>query len=271
MKLRTVQPVSEIAPYIALFWIFESDAGLPADDSRIVIPNGTSKIIVPVRNALYTPLNDREYESKEQKIHFSGVWDKPTVISSMQSFTCTIGIDLTPKGTARLFPFNMKECKNLVFSLEDLFGSTGHNTEEELANIESLDGKVAFLQQLLARYIHGNKRQNVVFDFCIDEINRSKGMTEIKTLEKKTGYSSRYLDMIFNDCIGLSPKTYSGIVRFNHFYTQYARTGAADFYSELLYEFYYDQSHFIKEFKRFTSYSPKQFAKTDHQFGKLFL
>jgi AraC-like DNA-binding protein len=268
MKIEFVKPNPEIAEFIAQFWVFECDFGLPVHDSRIIVPNATSKIIIPLKNSLYTHVNNAEFETKEQKIHFTGLWNKPTVISSTASYTGTIGIDLTAKGSAKLFAFSMKEFKNTIFTFEDIFGSTGANLQEQLANHERIEEKIAFLQIFLADFLKKSKRQNAIFDYCIDEIRMSNGLITIKELERKTGYSKRYLDMIFDDCAGLSPKTLSGIMRFNVFYEQWAAQGVPDFYSEMLYDFYYDQSHFIKEFKRFSGHSPKQFSQIGNDFGK---
>jgi AraC-like DNA-binding protein len=84
------------------------------------------------------------------------------------------------------------------------------------------------------------------------------------------GYSKRYLDMLFKDHLGISPKTYSGIVRFQSFYKLWANTDNTNFYADNVYEMYYDQAHFIKEFKKYTGHSPKQYANLKNDFGKIF-
>jgi hypothetical protein len=73
MRIEFVKPKQEIAQYIKLFWIFECDFGLPLLDSRIIVPNGTSKIIIPLKNSLYTNINEKEFETKEHKIHLTGL------------------------------------------------------------------------------------------------------------------------------------------------------------------------------------------------------
>jgi AraC-like DNA-binding protein len=271
MKIKFIKPKSEIAQYVDLFWVFECDFGLPVFDSRIVVPNGTSKIIIPLKNSIYTHVNEKEFETKEQKIHLTGLWDKPTVISSHSSYTGTIGIDFTPIGTSALFPFSMKEFKNSIFTFEDIFGNFGQNLQEQLANLEDIEAKTELIQNFIITLLKKTKRQNSIFNYCVNEIKKNKGLLEIKELERKTGYSKRYLDMIFKDCIGISPKTLTGIVRFNVFYYQWSKQGVPDFYTNFLYDFYYDQSHFIKEFKRFSGHTPKQFTSIGNEFGRLFM
>jgi hypothetical protein len=44
----------------------------------------------------------------------------------------------------------------------------------------------------------------------------------------------------------------------------------AGFSDDDLYDYYYDQAHFIKEFKRFTGYTPQRYAELGNEFGKAF-
>jgi len=88
-------------------------------------------------------------------------------------------------------------------------------------------------------------------------------------LERKTGYSGRWLYEKFIEKVGLSPKSFS-VVRFMEFYENWAKKPGADFFNENIYDYFYDQSHFIKEVKRFTGLSPLKFVKSGNEFGKIF-
>ena len=91
-----------------------------------------------------------------------------------------------------------------------------------------------------------------------------QGLTTIKQLEKKTGYSKRYLDMLFKNHLGISPKKLATIQRFQHFYKHFEGDNID------IYDLYYDQSHFINEFKRYTGLTPHQYSKMNNDFGRHF-
>jgi AraC-like DNA-binding protein len=95
-------------------------------------------------------------------------------------------------------------------------------------------------------------------------------MLEIKSLEKKTGYSHRYLDMLFREHLGISPKTYSTILRFQAYYKDWSKDSTSYFHKDKILELYYDQAHFIKEFKRYTGQTPTQLARFKNDFGQNF-
>ena len=70
--------------------------------------------------------------------------------------------------------------------------------------------------------------------------------------------------------VGLSPKSLSSVIRFMQFYEQWAKNPGADFFKNDMYNYFYDQAHFIKEFKRFTGLSPLKFTKSENEFGRVF-
>src|SRR5262249_5975847 len=86
------------------------------------------------------------------------------------------------------------------------------------------------------------------------------GLISIRQLERETGYTRRYLEMLFKSHVGLSPTVLAGIFRFQKFYVRWAEGLRFDELKDELYDYYYDQAHFTKEFKRMTSFSPERFA-----------
>ncbi len=270
MILKRIIPCLELQPYIDTFWVYENDFGVPTDDSRVIAPNGKAKFIYSYLNGLSTIENGIQTDYKEQDIFFIGIWDKPVTLTSKARITGTIGIELTPNGLHRFTRLSAFEILNKIYSFTDIYGLAGRDLLERLANIISIEEKINALQNFLVNIITLTNRNNNLIDFSVSLIKNSSGLVTIKELEEKMGYSRRYLDMLFKDHLGISPKTYSGIVRFQSFYNLWANSNDSDFYSHNLYELYYDQAHFIKEFKKYTGHSPKQYAHLKNDFGKIF-
>ena len=102
------------------------------------------------------------------------------------------------------------------------------------------------------------------------KIKASKGKITIKELERKTGYSSRWLNMKFIDKLGVSPKSLTSIIRFKQYFDALSNNAEKSFMQNEFYDYYYDQSHFLKEFKRFTGLSHAGFEKNKNDFGNFF-
>ncbi len=270
MILKRIVPHPELQPFIDTFWIFESDFGVPTEDTRVIAPNGKAKFIYSYLNGLSTIEDYIQTDYKEHDIFFIGIWDKPVTLTSKATATGTIGIELTPNGLHRFTRLPAFEIVNKIYSFTDIYGVAGRNLIEKLANTPAVDNKVAYIQEFLIDIIRLTNRSNPLIDCSVGLIKKSAGLITIRELQDKMGYSRRYIDMLFKEHVGISPKTYSGIVRFQSFYEHWANTEKEDFYSEDLYNFYYDQAHFIKEFNRYTGHSPKQYAGLKNEFGKIF-
>ena len=52
MNVSFTKPQEQLAPYVASFWVFDSSAGVPITDSRIIVPDGRAKILIPYKNSL---------------------------------------------------------------------------------------------------------------------------------------------------------------------------------------------------------------------------
>jgi len=156
-----------------------------------------------------------------------------------------------------------------IFDSEVLFGRWGRETTEALCNLERVEQKVNFIQDELVRLSRRNQPSNGVVDFCVRTLKLANGRMPIRELQRKTGYTRRYLDILFKTHVGLSPKALAEIFRFQVFYRKWAQGLSYDVLKEDLYDYYYDQAHFSKEFKRMTGHSPLEFmTDVSNEFGR---
>jgi AraC-like DNA-binding protein len=269
MRLSFVQPRPELKPYIESFWVFESPVGMPVTDTSMAAPNGCSKLIIPCENSLVSRADERTQVSHEGGLYFVGNRDTQTTIHSSARKTGFVVIEFSPHGAYPFFGVPMEETVNGLFDAETVFGKWGREVRETLRNLEVVDRKVNFIEDQLVALIRKGPPRNTLIEFCVGALRSSRGRVAIGELERRTGYSRRYLDMLFNRHIGLSPKVLAGIFRFQTFYRKWARGLPYDALKEELYEYYYDQAHFTKEFKKMTGYSPQKFIlEVSNEFGR---
>jgi hypothetical protein len=259
MQFHHIKPHPLLKTYIDKMWVFESSGKMPVDDLKLVVPNGSIKLAVAFRNGIVAAINGRLFSSKEQSISLTGLVDVPVTLDVDEDVaTGTICIEFSARGAYRFFHFSLEEIKNKIYPLNDVLGNIGRQLEEQIANTESVEEKIFVLQQFLIKQLL-LYNEDPVFEYCIDKIQSSKGKITIKELEKKTGYSSRWLNMKFVDKIGVSPKNLSSVTRFKQYYQAFAKPRENPFLKTDFYDYYYDQADFIKAFKRFTGLTPKEF------------
>jgi AraC-like DNA-binding protein len=260
----------ELASYVALVWTFESSGGIPLTDSRLIVPDGRAKIIIPYRGAVSATANGQLMRAKEQQVFLVGIQSNAVTIGSSRANTGSIGVELTAKGLYNLFNLRMHEVANRLVSFEDLFGAWGVQLQQWVGDAEEPEEKIALLQRVLAQLLHKRTKQYSVLDSVLDDITKSHGNIAVHTIQNRTGYSKRYLDMLFKEHVGVSPKAYAGIVRFQRAYQIWMHGQAQTFSRSHLGDYYYDQSHFIKDFKRFTGFTPQRYRAVSNEFGRAF-
>ena len=270
MRLQNIEPHPLLKSYIDKMWLFVSNGKMPVEDLKLVVPNGHIKLSVAFRNGIVASVNGKAFTSKEQNISLTGLVDVPVILDVEEDIaTGTIIVEFSPQGAYRFFQISFNDIKNQIHPLTDILGTVAKQLEEQISNVVSVEGKVNVLQQFLLKQFT-LQAEDSIFEYCVAKINSSKGKITIKELEKKTGYSSRWLNMKFKEKLGISPKNLSTIIRFNQYYNAVANNNEMDFMQNAFYDHYYDQSHFLKEFKRFTGQSHSGFEKTTNDFGKLF-
>lgn len=123
---------------------------------------------------------------------------------------------------------------------------------------DSFQKRVELFEQYCAVYRHDSNPVPAIVAYMLEDIHKHMGKVRIRDLEQKTGYSSRHLEVQFKKHVGIGPKLYSRIIRFQGILDRIQSDGGSD-YCDLAGEAgYCDQAHFINEFKAFSLSTPTQ-------------
>lgn len=255
-RFSPVTPHPLLSPYIAKMWVFESSGRLPALDRKLIVPNANFKLAFTCRNGLVARVGDKTFIQRENELSFTGLVDSAVMLDPQEDAqTDTIVIEFNPLGAYRLFHLSYAEVKNQIVEMANLIGNSAKELQSRLAEASALDLKLQLLQNFLIKRLE-KTAPDPIYDYCINRIVDSKGLISVAELEKKTGYSSRWLHRKFSEHLGTGPKNLSEIVRFKQFYQAYSTGLKPQNLKEYIYHYYYDQSHFLRAFKRFTGFNP---------------
>lgn len=271
MKLSFIEPWALLKGYIDKIWVLETDCGLPQDDMKMLVPDGRMLLLIPVRNGLLGKMGGHDYIANEGQLSLVGVGELPSMVDALTDKALgVIGVDFTAQGAYRFWQWRLKEISNRLYLLTDILGKTVRHIEEKIYNTESMEEKLQIVQQFLYN-LFTIKGSDQVFEYCIKKIKDTKGAITVKELERQTGYSGRWLNRKFEERLGISPKNFASISRFQFYYHALLTNASRILTHKEFYHHYYDESHFIREFRRFTGMPPARLETTVNNFGKLFL
>lgn len=81
MRISFIETLEQLKPYVSSFWVYGSEAGVPAADARIIVPDGTAKIILPLKNPLSASSGQETLRAKEHHVHLAGLSETSTRIT----------------------------------------------------------------------------------------------------------------------------------------------------------------------------------------------
>jgi AraC-like DNA-binding protein len=269
LKISFVKPRSELQPYIESFWVLESPIGLPASATSVAAPNGCSKLIIPYENSIVSVANGRTQVSYAHRMYFVGNRDSATLIRCSAQKTGFVAIEFRPHGAFPIFGVPMSETSNQLWETDCVFGRWSRDVQVTLNDLERIDRKVAYIQDRLILLLRKNHRDTGLVGYCVGALRSADGRISIQELQQRTGYSRRYLDRLFQQHVGLAPKALAEIYRFQRFYRKWAEGLSFDVLKPELYDHYYDQAHFTKDFRKRTGNSPGKFIReVSNEFGR---
>jgi AraC-like DNA-binding protein len=255
-RFNPVTPHPLLRPYVAKMCVFESSGRLPALDKKLIVPNANFKLTLTCSNGIVACVADKTFIQCENELTLTGLVDSPVMLDPQDDVqTATIVIELNPLGAYRLFHLSYIDIKNQIVNLADLIGNRAAVLQSQLSGANTLNQKLQILQAFLIKQLDKTV-PDPIYDYCINRIASSKGLITVAHLEKETGYTSRWLHTKFSERLGTGPKNLAEIARFKQCYQAYSTGAGLQSLKQHIYQYYYDQSHFIRAFKRFTGFTP---------------
>lgn len=183
----------------------------------------------------------------------------PGTIEVVGEFS-TIGIYFHPTALKSVFGLNADALTDTCVDLNLVLGSENRRRVADLDESLTLDKRVAVMADVLLSEIDRNtQRQDANLIPILAEIAATAGSLSVKELGVRHRLSERSLERKFRQSVGLSPRMYLRIVRFQETVKQ-LRAGHYAKLSDVAYDQgYADQSHFIRAFKEFSGLSPKDY------------
>ncbi len=261
MRYKKIKPSDSIKSFVECFYIWESAV---AQAMSFESPPPALCSIVYNYKSPYQISNSKYEKVQVPKFFICG--------QPVRNYTLHINGQIGIIGIV-LRPATLYHCLKIpMYGLTDeriffaqVFPNYYSQLKEQLTHLSSAEAMVdrleRFMMYLLKTYRHGTQG---IID-ASNEIFDSNGQCNIQDLIKRHYMSRRTFERKFLEEVGVSPKTYAKIRRFGYTCSLMAGNREVDLMDVLHQGGYYDQSHFIKDFKYFSGRTPRKYAQTNEE------
>jgi len=229
------------------------------------LPDGNTEIIIDLaEKPQYIYDNDTFEEIQACRYAWvSGVRSRPITIPSGRGSRMLI--IAFKKGKAfPFYPYAMSELTDTVSGAELVFGRAIMDLREQLLAAQSIDRMFLLVEAFLVRQA-GDAIQMDISTRCIEyallNIVNKPTIRRFQQLSDQIGYSQKHFINLFREQVGLSPKQYLRIIRFQKAVQAIEKNEFIRWSDIALESGYYDQAHFINDFKLFSGLTPNEYLK----------
>ena len=252
MRFDKVIPCDRLKPYIRFMAISEN----ANEDTYKVFPSTSLVLGFQYRGLLSAVVDNAE--TKLSPAGISGIADRVKIFRNAAG-TGTILVYFTETGLAYFSSCPANELFNQSISLDNLFDKKEvRKIEEMLALANSDKERIKAVETFFINQLK-EKHADQLIVRGVQLIYNSKGDIKIKSLHEQLHISQSAFEKRFRKLVGATPKKFASIVRFN---TVLRDIGQEKSLTEICYDNnFFDQAHFIKDFKQFTGDTPEHFRR----------
>jgi len=226
------------------------------------LPNGDTEILIDFNDQpQYIYDNDSLKEIQAcHNIWASGIRTEPITIpagtdSRMMVIMCKKGMAYP------FFPFPMDEISDSVVDADLIWGTSFAYLREKLIETPDIDLRFKLAEDFLVKNFLGAAIVNPCVDYALTEIIRRPDQVSLGRLSAKIGYSQKHFISMFKRQVGVTPKAYLKILRFQKAINDIEQSAKVDWMSISHDCGFYDKAHFINDFRTFSGFTPEQYLK----------
>ncbi|MEK6152307.1 helix-turn-helix domain-containing protein [Flavobacteriaceae bacterium 3-367] len=238
----------------------------PEHSKERFLPDGTTNIVFDLQDDPKYIYDNKTLKKKQEctKVWFSGMHTQYLTISSGQHAEMMV-VTFRAGGAHTLLKDSLYPFKDVVVPGGQVFGEPVFALRRELIQKLDIQEKFEALEQWLLRSCHFKSDLQKAMRPFVGEIDQSKGQIKLQEMAFNSGYSQKQFIHLFKQYVGLTPKHYHRIIRFNDILNAMYGKKKLEWASIALDCGYFDQAHFIKDFKAFSGLNPKKYI--DEQGG----
>ncbi len=259
MRSREINPCEPLRPYVRLIWLFEADEPAAFGPPERVAPDGLLEIVFHYRTPMACRYDGEEFQTQRRSVAVSQT--RRFLEFRPEGAIGLVSVRFQPWGACHFFRLPLSDLADRQAPIEALWGQAALDLEERLAEASDDRARVAQVEQFLLAQLQFHQKPDV--EPLVRAIWNHGGRLPVPQLCRDLGVGERWLQRTFVAALGTTPKGFSRLARFLRACALLRREPGREQTEVGLDCGYYDQSHFIAEFKAFSGLTPREFVRAE--------
>jgi len=262
-----VIPAPPLSRFVELLWYYQ-EPPKPHAKERLM-PDGCASLVINLaedETRLYD-LDDAHQMTKFDACSLSGPQTKSFVIDTDEQ-TCVIGVSFRAGGAVPFLGLPSDELFNQHLNLEDLWGLRARELRERLLAAATPQAKLRIVELTLLERAAGMFDGQPVVEYAVRNFLARPATIKIAEVSDRTGFSTRRFIELFKQHVGMTPKLFCRVRRFQRVLSRITNGKAVNWTAVALDGGYFDQAHFIHDFRAFSGINPAKFLADYRDFPR---
>ncbi len=243
------RPGVALAPYLEMLWYCDGYGATHRQER--VLPNGRFQLIIDL--------------APRGPSIIVGMSTRYSILETA-SIRSVIGVVFRSAGTRAFFDPPADEFCNRTVSLDQVWNSASSTLRDHLMEATTPAARLRVLETELEQRLGSVREIHSAVSYALGEFGRDPNATGILEVASDMGLSRRRLTELFREQVGLTPKVYCRLVRFQRLVHRIASGAPIAWAQVSLDGGYYDQAHMAHEFREFSGVSPGAWRASERPF-----
>lgn len=258
LSANTTYKLPQLSEYVDSINFFHN--AHQSDSKNILFdasPEGVFELIFQNNDAVWQKDNNEQVWKQREEAFVGGLHQQSYQIK-LPPDTEIISVRFRPGAFKYVFSGPLNDFVNAKVPVADLWQKSGLKIKDQLSQLKHQNEKIQVIAGFIAANL--NLKKYSVIDETVSEIIKNKGVVDISHLEYNSHLSTAQFRKRFREEVGLSPKKYAKIIKINSILSELLEFNEDKLLTDLVYAYdYFDQSHFIKDFKSIVGKTPSQY------------
>ena len=257
MSFFSYIPQPPLSAFVEAIWSMTNGSATPSRER--ICPDGTMALVVHLTDRNLTFFDGGNRQSVRVPL-LAGPYSKSFLVDRSE-FTAVLGVRFKPGAGRVFFPVPPYELHNIDVALGDLDPQEAVRLMDELLSACTLSAKFRMLERYLAGKIPSGLLPHPAVEHAIQEFLKVPGVRAIAAVQSETGFSHTRFNQIFREHVGLTPKLFCRIRRFQSVLRQIESGLPVNWADVAAGCGYFDQAHLIHDFRAFSGITPVAYVQ----------